>query len=59
MNDPRKKLDLAAARARLDGARGRDYWRSLDDLASTPEFRDMLDRECYDCEAWSIKKEDR
>ena len=45
MSDARKKLDLAAARARLDGARGRDYWRSLDDLASTPEFRDLLDRE--------------
>ncbi|MBZ5618771.1 MAG: TAT-variant-translocated molybdopterin oxidoreductase [Acidobacteriia bacterium] len=24
---------------------GRDYWRSLDDLASTPEFRDLLERE--------------
>ena len=45
MSNPRKKLDLAAARARLDGARGRDYWRSLDDLAATPEFRDMLERE--------------
>jgi molybdopterin-containing oxidoreductase family iron-sulfur binding subunit len=45
MSDARKKLDLAAVRARLDGARGRDYWRSLDDLASTPEFKDLLDRE--------------
>src|SRR5262249_1963491 len=45
MSDIRKKLDLAAVRARLDGARGRDYWRSPDDLASTPEFEDLLERE--------------
>jgi molybdopterin-containing oxidoreductase family iron-sulfur binding subunit len=45
MSEPREKLDLAAVRARLDGARGRDYWRSLDDLASTPEFRDLVERE--------------
>ncbi len=45
MSEPRKKLDLAAVRARLDGARGRDYWRSLDDLASTPEFKDLMERE--------------
>ena len=24
---------------------GRDYWRSLDDLASTPDFQDLLQRE--------------
>ena len=29
-----QQLDLAAVRARLDGARGRDYWRSLDELAA-------------------------
>src|SRR5215467_8125464 len=45
MSELRKKLDLAAARARLEGARGKDYWRSLDELAATPEFRDMLERE--------------
>ena len=45
MSEPRENLDLAAVRARLDGARGRDYWRSLDDLASTPEFRDLVERE--------------
>src|SRR6476661_11000283 len=42
---PPRKLDLAAVRERLEGARGRDYWRSLDDLAATPEFQDMLERE--------------
>src|ERR1700721_3496071 len=45
MSDLRKKLDIAAVRARLDGTRGRDYWRSLDALAATPEFQDLLVRE--------------
>ncbi len=45
MIEPRKKLELAAARASLEGARGKDYWRSLEDLASTPEFQDLLERE--------------
>jgi molybdopterin-containing oxidoreductase family iron-sulfur binding subunit len=45
MSELRKKLDLAAARARLEGARGKDYWRSLDELAATPEFQDLLERE--------------
>jgi hypothetical protein len=38
MSDSPNKLDLAAVRARLESARGRDYWRSLEDLASNPEF---------------------
>jgi hypothetical protein len=37
MSELRKKLDLAAARARLEGTRGKEYWRSLDELAATPE----------------------
>uniref|UniRef100_Q02BR6 4Fe-4S ferredoxin, iron-sulfur binding domain protein n=1 Tax=Solibacter usitatus (strain Ellin6076) TaxID=234267 RepID=Q02BR6_SOLUE len=45
MSDPRNQLDLAAVQKRLEGARGRDYWRSLDDLAATPEFQDLLERE--------------
>ena len=45
MNEEPKKLDLAAARARLNQARGPEYWRSLEDLASTPEFRDLMERE--------------
>jgi len=33
-------------RARLEASgSGRDYWRSLDDLAQTPGFRDMVERE--------------
>ena len=39
------KLDLERVRAALDGARGRDYWRSLEDLAGTAEFEEMLHRE--------------
>src|SRR5438270_10879293 len=40
-----KPLNLAAVRARLDGARGQQYWRSLDEVAETPEFQEMLHRE--------------
>jgi MoCo/4Fe-4S cofactor protein with predicted Tat translocation signal len=49
MSDSPKKPDLAATRdslrARLEGARGRDYWRSLDDLASTPGFKELIENE--------------
>jgi MoCo/4Fe-4S cofactor protein with predicted Tat translocation signal len=49
VSDPQDNTDLAAVRrdlcARLEGARGRDYWRSLDELAATPEFQDLLERE--------------
>ncbi len=40
-----KSVDLAAIRARLTGARGLDYWRSLEQLAETPGFQELLDRE--------------
>src|SRR3954447_18717205 len=43
--DPRNQPDLAAIQQRLESVRGRDYWRSLDDLAATPEFQDLLERE--------------
>jgi molybdopterin-containing oxidoreductase family iron-sulfur binding subunit len=39
------QLSLADVRGRLEGARGQDYWRSLDDLAATPEFQDLVERE--------------
>src|SRR5664279_1363120 len=49
MSDPQQKTDLAAVRsalwARLEGARGRDYWRSLEEVSATPEFQDLLERE--------------
>jgi molybdopterin-containing oxidoreductase family iron-sulfur binding subunit len=42
---PPRKLELAEVREQLANARGRDYWRSLEDLADTPEFRDLVERE--------------
>jgi molybdopterin-containing oxidoreductase family iron-sulfur binding subunit len=42
---PAPQLDLAAVRARLDGARGQQYWRSLDEVSETAEFKEMLHRE--------------
>src|ERR671926_890342 len=38
-------MDLSAIRSRLAGAEGRLYWRSLGELADTPEFREFLHRE--------------
>jgi MoCo/4Fe-4S cofactor protein with predicted Tat translocation signal len=38
-------MDFAAIRSRLAGADGRLYWRSLGELADTPEFREYLHRE--------------
>ena len=37
--------DIEALRAKLEGTRGREYWRSLDALAETPEFKEFLHRE--------------
>jgi len=37
--------DIEGLRARLDGTRGRDYWRSLEAVAETPEFKQFLHRE--------------
>jgi molybdopterin-containing oxidoreductase family iron-sulfur binding subunit len=39
------RLDIEGLRARLDGSRGREYWRSLESLAETPEFKEFLHRE--------------
>jgi len=38
-------LDLDAIRAKLAGARGAHYWRSLEEVMDTPEFQEMLHRE--------------
>jgi molybdopterin-containing oxidoreductase family iron-sulfur binding subunit len=38
-------FDLASIRARLEGVRGQQYWRSLDEISETPEFKAMLHRE--------------
>ena len=42
MNEPH---DIDALRARLNGTRGREYWRSLEALSETPEFKEFLHRE--------------
>ena len=41
----KQELTLEAARAKLAGQTGKTYWRSVDELADTPEFREMVERE--------------
>ena len=42
MNQPN---DIEGLRAKLEATRGREYWRSLESLAETPEFKEFLHRE--------------
>jgi len=42
---PAQPMTLEAVRARLNGAKGKKYWRSLDELANTPEFQAAVERE--------------
>src|SRR5215471_14015550 len=39
------KLDLQSVEAQIAQTNGPEYWRSLEELAGTPEFREMLHRE--------------
>jgi MoCo/4Fe-4S cofactor protein with predicted Tat translocation signal len=39
------RLDLEAVRRELRDKRGPEFWRSLDELAGTPEFQELLHRE--------------
>ncbi|MBZ5654601.1 MAG: TAT-variant-translocated molybdopterin oxidoreductase [Acidobacteriia bacterium] len=41
----RKQLDLATVKAELEQTTGPEYWRSLEELAGSEEFQDMLHRE--------------
>lgn len=41
----KSRIDLAAVRERLHGTRGPRFWRSLDELAETEEFQELLHRE--------------
>jgi molybdopterin-containing oxidoreductase family iron-sulfur binding subunit len=41
-------MDLAAIKSRMADSNGRLYWRSLGQLADTPEFREYLHREFPD-----------
>jgi MoCo/4Fe-4S cofactor protein with predicted Tat translocation signal len=38
-------LDLAAVRAKLQSKTGKQYWRTLEELAGDPEFEELLHRE--------------
>jgi MoCo/4Fe-4S cofactor protein with predicted Tat translocation signal len=40
-----RPVDLDALRARLQTARGQDYWRSLEELAETEDFRQLVQQE--------------
>ncbi len=43
MDKPGKRpLSMAQVQAKLSGARGKKYWRCLEELAETPEFMDFL-----------------
>jgi len=42
---PSKKLDRATVEAQLAQTNAPEYWRSLEELAGTPEFQEMLHRE--------------
>ena len=41
----RVPADIAEIRRRLEGRQGSNYWKSLEELADTPEFREILERE--------------
>src|SRR6476619_2924196 len=38
-------IDLQSLRTQLDGTRGKQYWRSLEALSGTTEFKEFLHRE--------------
>src|SRR5450755_1656065 len=40
-----RKLDLPGVRALLEKSHGREYWRSLEDLAQTDSFQELMHRE--------------
>ncbi len=40
-----REMDLSALQARMAETSGKTWWRGLDELADTPEFRQMLHRE--------------
>jgi MoCo/4Fe-4S cofactor protein with predicted Tat translocation signal len=42
---PGKKIDRSAVERQLKQTNGPEYWRSLEELAGSPEFQEMLHRE--------------
>ena len=45
MQSMNQRHDIEELRARLEGTRGREYWRSLEALSETGEFKEFLHRE--------------
>ena len=43
--DSSKPMTLAAVREKLQGVKGKRYWRSIDELAGTPEFQAAVEKE--------------
>ena len=41
----RKELDLATVKEQIEGTTGPEYWRSLEELAGSEEFQEMMHRE--------------
>ena len=41
----RDKLSLQAIQSQIEQTRGPEYWRSLEELAGSPEFQEMMHRE--------------
>ncbi len=41
----RKQLDLATVKSKIEETTGPEYWRSLEELAGSEEFQEMLHRE--------------
>jgi len=44
MREWTERLDLASMRARLATSRGKEYWRTLEELAETDTFKEFLDQ---------------
>jgi MoCo/4Fe-4S cofactor protein with predicted Tat translocation signal len=40
-----RKMTLAEVREKLAGQKGKKYWRSIDELAETPEFQELVAKE--------------
>jgi len=44
-NSATEPMTLEQVRAKLNGVKGKKYWRSVDELANTPEFQAAVERE--------------
>mgnify|MGYP000385066477 CR=1 FL=1 len=51
-------MTLDQVRDRLSGRRGPEFWRSLEELADTPQRREILERERID-DVFNLARDDR